>query len=72
VLTAAKRSAFKPETPFLPFAKANETDLLVLKSLFILPDCGLPTEVGDALDHDVLNLESLSCDEIRTKNHRKG
>lgn len=31
----------------------------MLTSLFILPDCGLPTEIGDALDHVVLNLESL-------------
>ena len=71
-LTAVKRSAFKPEPPFTLFVKAYEAWPFVLNLPFILPDCGLPTEVGDALNHDVLNLESLSCDENRTKNRWKG
>lgn len=59
VLTAAKRpSAFKPEPPFTLFVKAYEAGSFVLNLPFILPDCGLPTEVGVALNHDVLNLES--------------
>lgn len=68
VLTAAKRpSAFKPESPFTLFVKAGEAGSFVLNSLFISPDCGLPTEAGDALDHVVLNLESLFVMKIEPK-----
>lgn len=68
VWTAARRpSAFNPETPFARFAPKNEHHLLLLSVLFNLPGCGLPTGVGDALIHVVLNLENLFVMKFATR-----
>ncbi|NUO00479.1 MAG: hypothetical protein HUU01_07685 [Saprospiraceae bacterium] len=68
VLTAAKRpSAYKPEPPFLFFVMANKAALFSPNLPFMLPDCGLPTKAGDALNHDVLNLESCFVMKIEPK-----